>query len=66
MRIHTWLLALALVLAVAVPSGAAVDLEALAASALATEAPAASGILQHVANIKHRMATSEEVGGRGR
>ena len=65
MRIRTSLLAAALVLGIAVPSGAAADLQGLAASALAAEAAEASATMEHVANIKHRMVDGEEVGGRG-
>ena len=65
MRIRTSLLVFALVLAIAVPSGAAVDLQALAASALAAEAADASETMEFVANIKHRVAGGEEVSGRG-
>lgn len=68
MRIRTTLLALTLVMVAAVPSGAAVDLEAAAARALATEALENSPNLEHVANIAHQRWNEgelAEVTGRG-
>ena len=65
MRTRKPLLAVALTLAIAVPSGAAVDLRSIPGRTAAAEAAESSATMEHVANIKHRMAGGEEVEGRG-
>ena len=64
MRVRATVLVLALVLAAAMPSGAT-SLDLLTAQAASQAAAESSVAIEHLANLKHRLADGTELGGGG-